>query len=115
MLIAYSGGFATGNIVGIWLESHLALGSELVRTVSGNLQADLGHALRSRGYSVTALSGKGDDGRPVEVNYVVVKRREVPKLLSIVPALDPEAIWTRSDVKGPPVGAVGSLRAGLLN
>ena len=33
LVIAYAGGFGTGNYVGIWLESKLAIGSEMVRAV----------------------------------------------------------------------------------
>lgn len=103
LAIAYAAGFATGNIVGIVIESKLAIGSELVRAVSENLEVSLADALREEGYSVTELPGKGDDDRPVEVLLVVEKRRKIPRLLATIMRIDPTAFWTVSDIKSHPI------------
>lgn len=92
-----------GNIVGIAIESRIALGSELVRAVSENRTVDLAVSLRKKGYSVTELPGIGDDEKPIEVLLIVEKRRNVPQLLMTISQEDPDAIWTVSDVKGHPV------------
>lgn len=103
LAIAYAGGFAAGNIMGIWLESMLAIGSELVRAVSENRSVNLADELRKRGYSVTELPGEGDDGKPVEVLLIVQKRKKVPHLLADIAQIDPTAFWTTSDIRSHPV------------
>lgn len=96
---SYAGGFAMGNYVGIWLESKLALGSELVRAISRDLTIDLAGQLRARGHSVTELPGNDDAQVPVEVLLIVERRRRVPELLEEIREIDPNAIITISDIK----------------
>ena len=103
--VAYAGGFATGNFVGMYIESKLAIGSELVRAVSGDLEIQLAESLRREGYSVTELAGTADLDRSVEVLLIDEKRRNVPRLLEAIMKIDPNAIWTISDVKSRPVSA----------
>jgi uncharacterized protein YebE (UPF0316 family) len=102
LAIAYAGGFAAGNVVGIALEARLAIGLELVRVVSETRHVALSEHLRDAGYSVTELSGHGESGLPVEVLLVVEKRRRVPALLDAIHAADPKALWTLSDVRRQP-------------
>lgn len=102
-MIAYAGGFATGNVVGMYIESKLAIGSELVRAVSANREIELADALRERGYSVTELAGISEAARSVEVLLIDEKRRNVPRLVETIIQLDPDAIWTVSDIKSHPV------------
>lgn len=99
LAIAYAAGFATGNFVGIWLEQRLAMGLELVRTVSENLDINLANRLRAHGYSVIELAGKGDGNVQVEVLLIVERRRKVPALLKAIHEEDPAAFWTITDVK----------------
>lgn len=103
LAVAYAGGFAAGNAAGIWLESKLAIGSELVRAISRNPEVHLAESLRVAGYSVTEIPGTGDDGQPVEVLLVVERRRQVPALLGLITESDPGAVWTINDVKCPKV------------
>jgi len=102
LAVAYAGGFAAGNVVGITLEARLAVGSELVRIVSVNREVRLASILRQGGHSVTELEGRGDTGHPVEVLLVVAKRRKTPALLNLISTADPGAVWTVSDVKRYP-------------
>lgn len=98
LVIAYAGGFAAGNVVGIWLESKLAVGMELVRAISENCDIPLAERLRASRYGVVELAGT-DGQRPVEVLLITEKRRQVPQLLSLIEAVDPGAVCTISDVK----------------
>ena len=99
LAIAYAAGFATGNIVGIWLEAKLAMGSELIRAVSENREIALANRLREHDYSVIEIAGRGENDVPVEVLLVVEKRRKLPQLLRMITQIDPEAVFTISDVK----------------
>ena len=99
LAFAYAGGFATGNIAGIWLESKLALGTQLVRAVSPDREIRLASLLRRDGYEVVELAGFGDDQTPVEVLLMVQPRRRTQHLLRTIQGLDPTAVCTISDVK----------------
>ena len=98
LVIAYAGGFAAGNVAGIWLESKLAVGTELVRAISENREIRLAERLRASRYGVIELSGS-DGHRPVEVLLINEKRRKTPRLLSLIRSWDPTAVCTISDVK----------------
>lgn len=107
--LAYAGGFAAGNVVGISLENKLAIGTELVRAVSLDPSIELAARLRRDGFDVIELDGEGD-GEKVEVLLIVEKRRRVPALLRRIREIDPAAYFTISDVKdsiraAPPDGA----------
>ncbi|MEX1024520.1 MAG: DUF5698 domain-containing protein [Planctomycetota bacterium] len=97
--VAYAGGFAAGNFVGISLETKLAMGQELVRVISANRAVELAAKLRARSFSVTELVGRDDAGGPVEVLLVVEERRRLPELLRLVEETDSEAVYTLSDIK----------------
>ncbi len=99
LAVAYAGGFATGNVVGMWVESKLALGWELVRAISKNPEIDLAARLRGWGHDVTEMDGRTAGDVRVEVLLVIEKRRKVPALLQHIAQGDREAIWTRSDLK----------------
>lgn len=99
LVLAYASGFATGNIVGIWIEAKLALGHVLVRTISANPDVDLGESLRSKSFSVVEVPGTTDHERKVEVLFLVERRRRVPDLMRHIEEADPGAVTTMSDVK----------------
>ncbi len=96
--VAYAGGFAVGNIAGITLEKKIAMGTELVRAVSIDASIELAARLRKEGFDVIELRGRGN-GSEVEVLLIVEKRRRVPRLLQLIDATDPDAIYTVTDVK----------------
>lgn len=92
-LIGYAGGFAMGNLAGLWLEEKMALGMAAVRVVSQNRGQDIAGALRGEGFGVTQLAGSGRNGQ-VEVLYAVLRRRDVPAALRQIEVRDPEAFIT---------------------
>jgi len=93
LLLAYAGGFSAGNLVGMWIESRLALGTRVVQVINRDTSGDLPNTLRDRGYRVTTVSGKGRDG-PVEIAYAVVRRRAMPRILALIHEHAPKAIVT---------------------
>jgi len=99
LALAYAGGFAAGNVVGIWLEGKLAIGLEMVRVISRNPGVELAQRLGRRGYSVIELVGEAEDDAPVEVLLIVETRRKVPGLLQAITEEDATAFWTISDIK----------------
>ncbi len=102
LVVAYAGGYATGNAVGMWLETKLAIGLELVRVISQDRAVELATQLRERGFEVTELAGTGSRREPVEVLLIVERRRRVPALLRLIGEVDSEAFCTFSDVRQHP-------------
>ena len=61
--IAYAGGFATGNFVGIWIENKLALGTQVLRIITSRDAMDLITNLKNKGYGITLLDAEGSQGQ----------------------------------------------------
>jgi uncharacterized protein YebE (UPF0316 family) len=93
VLLAYAGGFSAGNIVGMFIESKLALGYRVVRVISRETNGDMPRHLRDHGYRVTRVMGEGKDG-PVEICFAVVRRRALADILGLIEQVNPEAIVT---------------------
>ncbi len=92
-VLGYAGGFAMGNIVGLWIEGKLAIGLATLRIISRAGGVELAESLRDQGYGVTEFFGQGREGR-VEIVYTAVARREIPRVLDEVTRWDPDAFVT---------------------
>ncbi len=97
-VIAYAGGFATGNWIGMWLESKLALGHQMARLISREGEQDLPGNLREAGYLVTEVHGHGRDA-PVSICFVAAFRKDIPQLLELARRIDPDVFVTVEDVR----------------
>jgi hypothetical protein len=53
--------------------------------------------LRARDFGVTCLTGHGSQG-PVQVAFTIVRRRELPRVLDLVEATQPEAFYAVDEV-----------------
>jgi len=89
-LLAYAGGFACGTLVGMTIERRMALGFRVVRVINPRGESSISDSLRERGYRVTQLEGQGMRG-PVEIAFMVVRRKVLDKLLEQVRAVAPGA------------------------
>jgi uncharacterized protein YebE (UPF0316 family) len=92
-VLAYAGGFATGNLVGLWVEEKMAFGLSTVRIISRHGGVELAEALRDSGFGVTEFAGHGREGL-VEVVYTVCRRRQVPRVLEQIAVWDADAFVT---------------------
>ena len=95
--IAYAGGFAIGNYVGICIAERLSLGMVLIRIVTEKDAITLLEHLKSKDYGVTSVDGKGASG-DVEVIFTIVPRREVKPVIELVKKFNPSAFYTIEDV-----------------
>lgn len=92
-LLAYSGGFAVGTLVGTWLEERLAQGFATVNIVSRGLSLPIAEAIRKAGYGATRSPGEGASGAQGVV-WAVVRRRDAREVVGIANAIDPKAFVT---------------------
>jgi uncharacterized protein YebE (UPF0316 family) len=96
--IAYAGGFATGNFIGMLLEEKLALGHQLIRVITSNEPTELVNSLRDQGYGVTVSPAEGLNGK-VGILQIIVNRKQEPKALEIIQSLAPNAMFTIEDIR----------------
>lgn len=107
LIVAYAGGYASGNYIGMLLESRVAIGSELVRAISWRSDGHLAEALRSAGWDAVAVPGLGPGREAVEIVLVVEPRRRIGQLLTAIREIDPEAVYTTSDIRSVHEGGRG--------
>lgn len=96
-VVVYAAGFATGNVVGMWLEDKLAIGIAEIRVISPNWGAAILEVLRENNYAVTEIPGRGKDGM-VSVITSSVRRNQVQDFEKLVMDVDQEAFITTEDV-----------------
>ena len=61
-IIGYAAGFATGNVVGMWIEERLAIGHTHMSIVSSRLGSAIAERIREEGFAVTEIPARGKDG-----------------------------------------------------
>jgi uncharacterized protein YebE (UPF0316 family) len=95
--IAYAGGFAMGNYVGIWIAEKLSLGVVLIRVITSKDASELIEYLKTADYGVTIVDAKGSAGN-VQVVFTIVRRREVATVVSLIKQFNPNAFYTIEEV-----------------
>lgn len=96
--IIYAGGFATGNYIGMLLESKISLGYQSLRIITTEKITALPMALKDEGWEISIVDGKGPKG-PIMILYTVVPRRVVKKVIEITNTIEPHAFITVEDVR----------------
>jgi uncharacterized protein YebE (UPF0316 family) len=95
--LAYAGGFATGNFVGLLIAEKLSLGVVLVRVVTQKEAGPLLERLRESNYGVTSVEGQGANG-PVQIVFTIVPRRELDAVVGLVKRFNPQAFYSIEEV-----------------
>lgn len=94
----YAGGFATGNVLGMYLEEVLAIGHTHLRIISPGRGPAIAETLRTSGFAVTEISGRGKDGMVTLINASVL-RKHVRQVERIAIDLDPDVFITAEDLR----------------
>jgi uncharacterized protein YebE (UPF0316 family) len=97
-IIGYAAGFATGNVVGMWIEERLAIGHVSITIVSSRRGAAIADHLREKGFAVTEIPARGKDGM-VSLLSCSVLRKNVDDVRKLANEMDPEAFITAEDVR----------------
>jgi uncharacterized protein YebE (UPF0316 family) len=97
-ILGYSGGFAVGTLVGMWIEDKLALGHVEISIFSTTRGRKIVRKLRQADYGVTELTGNGRTG---VVNFIttIVPRRDVKNIFQLVNRIDPKSFIAVDDMK----------------
>lgn len=95
--VAYAGGYATGTMLGSYIEKWLAVGQVVMRIICPVSAPDLQHHLREAGFYVTTVNASGRDGE-VRVLFSVMKRRRTRAALQVLEQHYPKAFVTIEEV-----------------
>jgi uncharacterized protein YebE (UPF0316 family) len=107
--IAFATGFTTGNFLGLQIEKRLALGTVVIRIITGKDPTDLVEQFHAAGYGVTVLEGQGATG-PVKVILTVVPRRELAALTAIIKVIDPKMFYSVDEIQSASEGIFPGAR-----
>lgn len=97
-ILAYSGGFAAGTLVGMWIEDKLPLGHVGISIVSTTQGQEIARKLRQADYGVTELIGSGRSG-VVNLITTIVPRKDVKDVFQLVSQIDPRSFIAVDDMK----------------
>ena len=97
-ILAYAAGFATGGVVGMWIEERLAIGFTNIQVISPRLGVVMAQKLRENGFAVTEIPARGKDGM-VSMLSLSVRRKQVVEVEKIINEYDDGAFVTLEDVR----------------
>jgi len=95
--IAYAGGFAAGNYLGIVIAEKLSLGVALIRVVTQKDASTLVERLKTENFGVTSVDGHGTAGQ-VKVVFTIVQRRQVNDVIALIKQFNPNAFYSIEEV-----------------
>jgi uncharacterized protein YebE (UPF0316 family) len=111
--IAYGGGFAMGNFVGMWIAEKLSLGMVLVRVVTQKDASELVEYLKSSNYGVTSVDGHGTAGE-VKVVFTIVPKQKVQSVIGLIKKFNPKAFYSIEEVSFVEKGIFPAKRSGVF-
>ena len=95
--IAYAGGFAMGNYVGIRIADRLSLGVVLIRVVTKEDASQLVELLKFANYGVTSVDGHSTAGQ-VKMVFTIVPRKEIKRVADLIRKFNPKAFYSIEEV-----------------
>ncbi|MCX2740122.1 DUF2179 domain-containing protein [Pontibacter anaerobius] len=96
--LAWAGGFAMGNFLGLRVEQKLALGQMVVRVITVEPADKLIRILSEHGYRLTCIDARGTRGK-VNLLFLIVKRKKLQHVLDIIRDYNPQAFYSVEDVR----------------
>lgn len=107
--IAYAGGFAVGNYVGLFIEEKLAMGIVGIRIITKVEASELCKMLKEEGYGITIIPAEGMMGK-VNIIYSTINRKEIEKFAGLINKYNPNAFYTIEEVKSVSKGIFHSMK-----
>jgi uncharacterized protein YebE (UPF0316 family) len=96
-VIGYAAGFATGNVVGMWIEKRLAIGYTHFNIISQEHSTQIADALRAQGYGVTEIPARGREASFMMIDCSV-RRKQADEVEALILEVDPGAYITIEEV-----------------
>jgi uncharacterized protein YebE (UPF0316 family) len=96
-ILAYAAGFATGSVIGMWIEERLAIGFTNIQVISPRRGVVMAQKLRENGFAVTEIPARGKDGM-VSMLSLSVRRKQILSVEKIINDCDEDAFVTTEEV-----------------
>jgi uncharacterized protein YebE (UPF0316 family) len=96
--IAYAGGFATGNYIGLLVEERLAVGVVIIRIITTREVPELVRRLNTSGHGTTVVNAEGSKEK-VNIIFSIVKRNDLKEITGIIDEIEPGAFYSIEDVR----------------
>jgi len=109
-VIAYCGGFATGNMVGIYISEKISKEIISVGIISKIKWQEIEEKLREEGFGVTRNVGYGKDGE-VQILKVICERNYFPKVRDIALENDRKVFVTSYLLTGKNGGRIYGVKS----
>ena len=110
--VAYAGGFAIGNYVGMKVEEKLAIGLIVLRIITQEDASGLIKALRDMGFGITEIDAIGKD-KKVHVIFSIMKRHDIPVIVEKINNFNPKAFYTIEDIRAINKGVFPAHNVGI--
>lgn len=95
--IAYAGGFAAGNYIGICLTDKMSLGMVLIQVLTKTDATKLIESLRANEYGLTTVDGQGAYGR-VKLLFTVLPKSDADYVTDLIKKFNPQAFYTIEEI-----------------
>jgi uncharacterized protein YebE (UPF0316 family) len=112
--IAYGGGFAMGNYIGMYIEEKMSLGIVIIRIIAKEKSLELTEKLRENGYGLTVLNAEGIKS-DVKVIFSIFDRKDTKNVVRIIKEVSPHTFYSIEDVKSVNEGFFRKRNHGLLD
>jgi uncharacterized protein YebE (UPF0316 family) len=96
--LAYGGGFAMGNYIGIRIEERMALGFVMIRFVIHKNIDDILALLQQDGLFATSVKARSSDG-DIRLLYCIAERTKAKEVIDTIKIVDAHSFYTISDVR----------------
>ncbi len=96
--LAFAGGFAAGNYIGIYLEGKLAYGLQCIRIITQTDATDLINYLQESKFGMTSVSATGKKGN-VRLILSIIKRKDLHELMEVINTYNPNAFISVEDIR----------------
>jgi uncharacterized protein YebE (UPF0316 family) len=110
--IAYAGGYATGNFVGMLVEERIAIGIVLLRIFVSNGGKDLADILNKNGFGTTLMHGEGAVGK-VDILHVVASRKSSNNIEKLLNDFNPNIFYVIEDIRSVQKGIFPKKKSNL--
>lgn len=97
LYVAYAGGFAAGNYIGIFIEQKLKVGTQVFRIISQKNPTEFIKLLTRSKLRATVLKAQGIHGDE-NVIFTVVKRKQAAHVVKWIRQFDADAFYSIEDV-----------------
>lgn len=97
-VLAYAGGFAVGNFVGMKIDEKIAIGKVTVRLILNDCPKDIINELKENGYGVTYFEATGTRDKAYVV-YSIMHRKKLQNFNEIVIKKHPKAFISVEDTR----------------